>query len=174
MTIFAVEGPRAAGKTHFTQELSAVTGVPIFKDQRGNDPDQQVRDIFDRFSDQNVILDRFFLTEWVYSTHFNRRNLTQLVQVTREFDARFKSVGGVGIILLPNPRTLRQRVLDRNDGRGFDIDPQLAYDLWWQAWRWSGTFELWYLDSHYPTVAEASKRGYLRCFDCVHSLKTSV
>lgn len=163
MTIYAIDGPRASGKTTFVRLLSEKTGLPTFKDQRGDNPDQQMRDIFRQFAKQDVILDRCFLTEFVYSLHFNRRPAKELYASTIKLEQEFRKLGGVGLILLPNSRTLDRRVIQRNDGRGADIPGAIAYDLWWNAWAMFNTsFDIWHLDNRYPTIEEATERGFLK------------
>ena len=104
--IIILDGPDSCGKSEMATALSEVTGIPYFKntsewDAFENDPSYFINAL--RYGDSyffnylkqtksNVILDRSYPSEWVYSKVFNRQTdeifLKQIDDLASELDAR--------------------------------------------------------------------------------------
>jgi len=106
-------GPDQCGKSNIAQRLSEITGVPVFKNTDEWKADLQQHDYFLnllRFggpflmnfikqTDADVILDRFYPCELVYSKAFNRETDLKVIQW---MDEQFTSAGGKLILCVKN------------------------------------------------------------------------
>lgn len=107
--ILALEGPDMCGKSQIAEELSKQFGVSIFKNTGEWKVDLESTDYFKNlllfggtflidFIEQvqpDVIFDRFYPSEFVYSKHFGRN--TDL-SVLKKIDLKFANSGGKIVI----------------------------------------------------------------------------
>lgn len=142
-TILAVDGPRSAGKTTILARTQAELGsigieATLYKDGR---PNEGIWDGLYRLandwlyaSNETVVLvDRFYLTEWVYSTAYGRDDDARLERLVARFDERMYAYDRLRYtVLIAPPQELYHRTLNRNDGKRKDIDilPEVAWHLW--------------------------------------------
>jgi len=102
--VVVFDGPDGCGKTHIGKALSAVTGIPYFKNHDEHkyflkDPEYFIHAIryvdtyftsYLEVSGASVILDRAWPSEWIYSQALGRK--TDL-GVLRELDTRHAALG---------------------------------------------------------------------------------
>lgn len=109
MTLLVLEGPDMCGKTNIAAALRAKTGIPVFKNSGEWETDLRSPDYFKnllRFGGTflldflaqvrpDAIFDRFYPSELVYSTLFDRDTDVGLIM---KMDARFAELGGMIVI----------------------------------------------------------------------------
>lgn len=107
--MLAFEGPDQCGKTHIAAELSRRFSVPVYKNSGEWSTDLRTPEYFKNllvyggtfladFLCQvrpNVLLDRFYPSEWVYSRVFDRSTDEEIL---RKIDDKFAKVGGMIVI----------------------------------------------------------------------------
>lgn len=103
--IIAFEGVDRCGKTEISRELSRQIGSPVFKNTGEWSTDLKDATYFKNllvyggtflidFISQvkpDVIFDRYYPSEWVYSRYFNRDTNEDIL---RKIDQRFSDIGG--------------------------------------------------------------------------------
>lgn len=110
-----VEGPDGAGKTTLVRQLADHFGCDILSlTEKGS---KRIEDYSDKAILNNIISDRSFLSEVVYSNVFERKSSLTNFQL-EELIKYYRSKGWIFIILDARPECL----IDRLDERG-DEDP---------------------------------------------------
>lgn len=145
MMIVILEGPRGTGKTTLCLELVSrlqALGLPaeLHKGQRIGDPiEGMISTIREKFTEDKIwIVDRFHLTEWVMSIHLERRDFVELTKDIRCIDIYLHQAGALGVILDAPDVVIADRVVRRNDGRGFEMPLERSRKLWEAAAALSG------------------------------------
>ena len=106
------EGPDMCGKTEISHAVAARLGVPVYKSGREHDlfHDKDAQYLTLKYGNYemikllettsaDVIFDRFFPSEWVYSQVYDR---TRDLDLVMEFDKYWASLGGK-IVWLDKP-----------------------------------------------------------------------
>jgi len=141
--IIIYDGPDRVGKTEQAKELSRILGIPYFKNNDEHkyfltDPSyflnaiRYVDTYFTSFLESTltqVVLDRSWPSEWIYSQAFNRN--TDL-SVLRELDLRHAQLGTV--IVIPQ-RTSYEGKLDQYDSINEKINE--INDLYTEFKKWT-------------------------------------
>ena len=118
------EGPDMCGKTEISHAVSERLGVPVYKSGREHDlfHDKDAQYLTLKYGNYemikllettgaNVIFDRFFPSEWVYSQVYDR---TRDLDLVMEFDKYWASLGGK-IVWLDKPEMDGEDELIEND-----------------------------------------------------------
>lgn len=134
--ILILEGPRCAGKSYIAEFLSSKRGWDHVKVQRGSDPlDDQINmlgDALDRTD--NVVIDRFHLTEYVMSLFLRRRPLAELeIQASFiNFELKYlREQFDLDLFVFnPSPLVIEKRLLLRPPDRKADMPPGIAHLVW--------------------------------------------
>jgi len=129
--LMIIEGPRCSGKTTLAQ-TSIRFGYKNMKVSRGSNPFEDMTNWIRAISsgNENIIFDRFHLTEFVMGLQDGRSGANYLYNFTLSVDMMIKHKKWDTIILLPSVEVLEKRLASRNDGRGYDMPPVLAHQLW--------------------------------------------
>jgi len=106
------EGPDLCGKTNIAEEVSRRLGIPVYKSGREHDLfyDKDAQYLTLKYGNfemikilettrANIMFDRFFPSEWVYSQVYDR---TRDLDLVMEYDQYWASLGGK-IIWLDKP-----------------------------------------------------------------------
>ena len=106
------EGPDLCGKTNIAEEVSKRLGIPVYKSGREHDlfHDKDSQYLTLKYGNYemikilattkaNIMFDRFFPSEWVYSQVYDR---TRDLDLVLEYDKYWASLGGK-IIWLDKP-----------------------------------------------------------------------
>lgn len=107
--ILSLEGPDKVGKSEIAKELSQCTGTPVFKNTGEWSTDLKDSSYFKNLlvyggtflidflqqTKTDVILDRHYPSEWVYSQYFGRE--TEMA-VLKKIDEKFWDLGGKIVI----------------------------------------------------------------------------
>lgn len=118
------EGPDMCGKTEISHAVAERLGVPVYKSGREHDlfHDKDAQYLTLKYGNYemikllettsaNVIFDRFFPSEWVYSQVYDR---TRDLDLVMEFDKYWASLGGK-IVWLDKPEMDGEDELIEND-----------------------------------------------------------
>lgn len=118
------EGPDMCGKTEISHAVAERLGVPVYKSGREHDlfHDKDAQYLTLKYgnyemiklletTNANVIFDRFFPSEWVYSQVYDR---TRDLELVMEFDKYWASLGGK-IVWLDKPEMDGEDELIEND-----------------------------------------------------------
>lgn len=144
--VFVVDGPRSAGKTTAINEiltkcLELEIDASLHKTPRPT-PDKLWTGIHETLTNwymtpngKVVLVDRFHLTEYVYSTALGRVDDFELEQKIRRVDERLASFGSEHLrytVLMASNLQLIHRTMDREEQekRTFDIEPKLVWPIW--------------------------------------------
>lgn len=150
--ICIIDGPRSAGKTTIVQAV-----YNYFNELKGFDRQWDVRihktprpdgnlwfginRTLDNWLDEpnsiTYLVDRFHLTEYVYSTVLGRVDDYDLANHFVNFDHRlYKYRGNIRYtVLMSSPYQLAKRTLNRPEPekQHLDMDPEIAWHLWMKA-----------------------------------------
>lgn len=120
--ILLFEGTDGAGKSTTIKLLSRKLNIPYYKGQGPTDVHMSMKDRaiveLNQMSDFlaqtgfSVIIDRNYLSEWVYGSIFHRE-IDELH--LREIDKTYSKIGAINIILTASDETLKKRYEDRGD-----------------------------------------------------------
>lgn len=147
-TVLIVDGPRSAGKTTVIncvhERFVGDDQLNVYVHKTGRPAEdlweginQTLTDWYYASHDHVVLVDRFHLTELVYSTAYARVDDFDLWSKFLAFDARFRSFGPRirYTVLMASPDEMRFRTATRPepDKRELDMDPTMAWYLWTMA-----------------------------------------
>jgi len=120
--VLLMEGPDLAGKSTVTTLLSKRLGIPAYKGVGPDDINVSIKDRaviefnqltnFLTQTDVDVIIDRMYLSEWVYASVFGREFDENNV---KKIDEMFSKIDAINIIITANEDTLKERYDKRGD-----------------------------------------------------------
>lgn len=136
--IVIIDGPRGSGKSLMCEALRMeFINTPIrvekFKSTRPDDPFEEMIQAINSFSfnhDRLFIVDRFHLTEYVFSVYHNRVPLSKLINQTIHISRKLERASAIRVVLMASPEVLAERLKNRPEGRGPDMPLELVQPLW--------------------------------------------
>ena len=149
--IIIVDGPRGSGKTHLCDKIEQTCETfklqtVRWKSIRGDDPFEEMLDAIDDW-DQHphtvYIVDRFSLTEFVFSIWHERVFLYELIRQIKTINAKLHSAKAIHIVLMADLQTLEERLEDRPEGRRWDMPKEVIRPLWTAAIATAVRDEIW-------------------------------
>lgn len=140
--ICVIDGPRSSGKTTIVNAVidrfkHSSYDVRLHKTNRPSESlwkgINQTLDFWQSEPDSiTYLVDRFHLTEYVYSTAYSRVDDFDLNRYFKAFDKRMSCYQGWMryTALMCSEHELYDRTNFRQDGKTFDMQPELAWHLW--------------------------------------------
>lgn len=140
--ILIVEGARCSGKTTIAKAVvfnlrKLGLNAEYKKFERASDPIAHMKEKIKELSvDANTayVVDRFHLTEFVMSIALERLTPSILKRKIQTIDNMLGSAQASVVVLTASQAIMRKRVVERNDGRGFEAGSlELCENLWEDA-----------------------------------------
>lgn len=139
--IVIFDGPRASGKTeHVACLMGKLSDLGVrnvvYKFERPEDPFAQMMQAITKFEEEPKtvhILDRFSMTEYVFSTWLERIPHGYLVERIRAINKRLSNVKAIHAILMADLPVMAQRITERPEHRGWDMPMDTVRPMWFAS-----------------------------------------